>query len=119
MDIFATEYYIDDFGNHVYKTGLAWEIDENFCGLIFPRSSLTKYDLIMANCVGVWDSGHRGELLVKFKPLSGLNKTENIFNVGDKVAQLVVVNTPKFETVFVDELSDSERGEGGFGSTGN
>jgi dUTP pyrophosphatase len=119
MDIVGTEYSIDEFGNHVYKTGLAWEPEEGYCGLIFPRSSQSKYDLLMANCVGVWDSGHRGELVVKFKPVSGLNKSENIFKVGDRIAQLVILQLPKIEVEEVEILNESERGVGGFGSTGS
>ncbi len=119
MDLIATEYSVDENGCHCYKTGLASEFPENYVALLFPRSSITKYALNLANCVGVLDSGYRGEIILKFKntpnPSSGENK---IYNIGDKIAQLVILELPKVEIFEVDNLSGSERGEGGFGSTG-
>lgn len=117
LDLIATEYSMDEFGNHVYKTGLVTEFPENYVGLLFPRSSVSKYGLVMANCVGVLDSGFRGEILVKFKKIEGQN-TE-IYKVGDKVAQLVFLEIPKIEIVEAENLNESERGMGGFGSTGS
>lgn len=116
LDLVATEYYLDEFGNHVYKTGLAWEVPENYVGLLFARSSVKKYDLIKANGVGVIDSGYRGEISLVFKE-SQINP-KNIYKVGDRIGQLVVIELPKIEIESVNELNDSERGVGGFGSTG-
>ena len=100
----------------IYGTGLAVEIPEGFVGLLFPRSSVRNYCLILANCVGVIDSGYRGEIMCSFKPYSfGNNK---IYNVGDKIAQLIIVPVPMYESEWSQTLSDTERGTGGHGSTG-
>ena len=113
MDLTATEKSYDANGNTVYNLGIALEIPEGFVGLIFPRSSNSKQDLLLSNSVGVIDSGYRGELMVKYKRI-GLTE----YDKGDRVAQLVIVELPKVTVTEVQELSSSERGEGGFGSTG-
>lgn len=106
-----TELYIE------YGTGLSFEIPDNHVGLIFPRSSISKYHLNLANSVGVVDSGYRGEVMVRFKKT--LDRPHaNMYNVGDRVCQLIVMPFPKVKLVEVEELSDTERGDGGFGSSG-
>lgn len=106
----ATESYIE------YKTGLAIEIPEGFVGLIFPRSSISKTDLILANSVGVIDSGYRGEIKLRFK----ISKEGdiNIYEKGDKIGQLIIIPYPQIELEEVKELSSTERGEDSFGSSG-
>jgi dUTP pyrophosphatase len=89
------------------------EIPEGFMGLVFPRSSIRKTDLVLSNSVGVIDSGYRGEIQVTFKK-SGLNKYE----IGDRGAQIIIIPHPPVQFLEVKELSDTLRGEGGFGSTG-
>ena len=96
--------------------GVAVEIPLGYCGFVYPRSSLgSKFGITLPNSVGVIDSDYRGELCV---PL--INHGENVFTVkkGDRIAQLVImpVENPVYE--FFGELSATERGEGGFGSTG-
>ena len=101
----------------VYGTGLAVEIPEGMVGLIFPRSSVRNYDLSMSNSVGVIDSGYRGEIMVTFNlknPLPG-----NIYIIGDRIAQLVIMPVPLIQYKEVDELSETERNTSGHGSTGN
>lgn len=102
---------------HVYGTGLAVEIPEGYVGLIFPRSSNRKTDAYLPNSVGVIDSGYRGEIMVSFK-----NRDENFkinpYELGDKVAQLIIMPYPLIKFKEVNELSKTERGEGGHGSTG-
>ena len=105
----------DDFVE--YGTGLSVEIPDGYVGLLFPRSSVSKYDLVLANSVGVVDAGYRGEVKLRFKHLQYAGGF-NIYKIGDKVAQLIILPIPKIELIEVDELSDSERGEGGFGHTG-
>ena len=105
----------DDFVE--YGTGLSVEIPDGYVGLLFPRSSVSKYDLVLANSVGVVDAGYRGEVKLRFKHLQYAGGF-NIYKIGDKVAQLIIPPIPKIELIEVDELSDSERGEGGFGHTG-
>lgn len=100
-----------------YGTGLAIEIPEGYVGLLFPRSSISKYHLSLANAVGVVDENFRGEICLRFKKTID-NSYENIYNVGDKVAQLIIMPYPQIELVEVDDLSTTERGSGGFGSSG-
>ena len=99
------------------KTGLALEIPENQTGLLIPRSGLgTKNGVVMANTIGVIDPDYRGELIVQLYNRSHL--PYEIKN-GDRIAQLVLVPRYQAEIEVVEELSDTERGTGGFGSTGN
>lgn len=97
-----------------YGTGIAVEIPEGYVGLVYPRSSISKTDLILSNCVGVIDSGYRGEIICRFKSTQNMF---GIYEVGDRVAQLVIIPYPQINLVEVDELSESERGTGAFGST--
>jgi dUTP pyrophosphatase len=99
-----------------YGTGLAFEIPINHVGLLFPRSSVSKTGLMLANSVGVIDSDYRGEIRFRFKKVD-IKGSE--YNIGDRVGQLVVVPIPSIDLHLVSELSDTDRGEGGFGSTGN
>ena len=108
----------------VYGTGLAFEIPLGFVGYIFPRSSNAKKDLILSNSVGVIDSGYRGEVMFKFKPsdyfaINRDNVYEDgpIYSIGDRVGQLIIMPIPKIEFIEVDELSRTDRGIEGFGST--
>jgi dUTP pyrophosphatase len=117
MDLTAVSATQDQYGNVVYGTGLAVEIPVGYVGLIFPRSSNSKTDLYLTNHVGVVDSGYRGEIMFKFRPVNGLLNAK-VFQVGERVGQLIILPYPSIEFDEVDELSDSERGDGGFGSTG-
>jgi dUTP pyrophosphatase len=106
------EEYFTEFG-----TGIAVEIPEGYVGLLFPRSSVSKTHYTLANSVGVVDSGYRGEIKLRFK--SHLyNIPPSHYNVGDKVGQLIILPYPQIELMEVDQLSDSVRMDGGFGSTG-
>lgn len=97
-------------------TGIAIEIPEGYCGLIFARSGLaSKRGLAPANKVGVIDADYRGEIMVALHNHS--DKEERI-EAGERVAQLAIVPFLKGEFEEVDMLSDTVRGEGGFGSTG-
>ena len=116
LDLFASSLLIDDFGNLTYDTGIAFEIPKDHVGLVFPRSSVFKKTLILKNSVGVIDSGYRGTIQVKF---SNLRESNVIYDVGDRVAQIMIIPRPLVELEEVDELSDSTRGTGGFGSTGS
>jgi dUTP pyrophosphatase len=117
-DLVATSVDFSRKNQVVYGTGLAVEIPEGMVGLVFPRSSVRNYDLSMANSVGVIDSGYRGEIMVTFNILN-LHTVENSYQVGDRIAQLVIVPVPLTNYVEVDELSETERGHAGHGSTGN
>ena len=99
-----------------YGFGIAMEIPKGFVGLIFPRSSIRNQDLILSNCVGVIDSGYRGELQATFKKTQGLDSIK--YKVGERGAQIILLPYPTIYMTEVPELSDTERGSGGFGSTG-
>ena len=97
-------------------TGISLEIPEGYCGLIFARSSMgAKRGLAPANKVGVIDADYRGEVMVALH-----NHSESVAAVepGERVAQLAIVPFLKAEFELSDELSDTVRGAGGFGSTG-
>tara|TARA_R100000388_G_scaffold78601_1_gene57341 strand:+ start:383 stop:847 length:465 start_codon:yes stop_codon:yes gene_type:complete len=120
MDLYAVERGVaDDYGNMVYKTGLAIEIPYGFVGLIFPRSSVSKTNHILRNHVGVVDSGYRGEIIFKFGWFSQAPTTDSIvYDAGDRIGQLMIIPYPQIDFIEVEELSNSDRGSGGFGSTG-
>lgn len=120
MDLTATSKEYDEDGNICYGTGLAFEIPEGFVGLLFPRSSLSKKDLSLANHVGVIDSGFRGEVSFKFKQTCGFieNEEGHDYSIGERVGQIIILPYPHINFIEVDELSSTERGEGGYGSTG-
>ena len=119
MDLVATSIISETTTDVTYGTGLAMEIRDGFVGLVFPRSSIRKYDLALTNCVGVIDSGYRGEIQATFKKTNWLKGNESEkYQIGDRIAQIIIIPHPQIEFYEVDELSDSERGEGGFGSTG-
>lgn len=99
-----------------YGTDLAIEIPEGYVGYVFPRSSISKTDHYLRNSVGVIDSGYRGEIKIRMSiPELGSKQYIN----GDKIAQLIIMKLPWVDIEEVDELSETDRGEGGFGSTGN
>lgn len=132
FDLYATSRNIDADGNLVYGTGLAFEIPEGYAGFIFPRSSNAKKDILLTNSVGVLDSHYRGEVTMKFKPSSALvpeprghdtyivagNMRLRYYDIGDRIGQLVVMPVPEVELEFADELTETDRGTGGYGSTG-
>lgn len=145
LDLTAVDRYFDVHGNAVYRTGIAIEIPEGYVGLLFPRSSVSKVDLSLCNCVGVIDSNYRGEIIAKFKPTLiyevhddsefeenkfkhwdriivptrefGAMSHQN-YEVGERIAQLIIMPYPKVQFEEVEELTQTERGDGGFGSTG-
>jgi dUTP pyrophosphatase len=129
MDLIATSIISDTPEQITYGLGIALEIPKGFVGLVFPRSSIRKTGLQLSNSVGVIDSGYRGELQATFNKLFGsegmydemkVNEMQpnEYYKVGDRVAQIMIIPYPPIEFEQADELSDTERGEGGFGSTG-
>ena len=131
LDLTAVSRTFDADGNVVYGSGLAFEIPEGYVGLVFPRSSLSKKDIALSNAVGVIDSGYRGEVTAKFKPTNYFNCYEDcgrivecphygsIYGIGERIAQMIILPYPQIEFEEVDELSQTERADGGYGSTGN
>ena len=97
-----------------YGTGIAIEIPKGYVGFLLPRSSISKTRHMLKNSVGVIDSGYRGEIKFRYSP----DTTRTAYTAGDKIGQIVFIRLPKIEMEEVDELSPSNRGLGGFGSTG-
>jgi dUTP pyrophosphatase len=118
MDLVATSIISETDTQITFGIGLALEIPFGFVGLIFPRSSVRKTRLMLSNCVGVVDSGYRGELQATFNKINQNSIAENDYKVGDRIAQIMIIPHPPIEFKEVAELSDTERGKGGFGSTG-
>ncbi|MFV0149764.1 hypothetical protein OBJ95_06020 [Empedobacter falsenii] len=149
IDLTATSKWHDENGNICYGTNRAFEIPNGFVGLLFPRSSNAKQDLLLSNSVGILDSGYRGEVMFKFK--KQINNEKSVLNtiitvqnmaeikddfkqlgllneddienfteyqLGDRIGQIIILPYPQIEFEEVEELSDSERGKGGYGSTG-
>ena len=118
-DLYACEggeVTIDAGETKLIHTGLSLEIPEGYAGLIYARSGIaTKRGLAPANKVGVIDSDYRGEIMVSLHNHSG--KVQTIAD-GERIAQLVITPFLKVEYTETDTLTDTVRGEGGFGSTG-
>ena len=125
MDLTAIDISKDNVGNIVYHTGISVEIPKGYVGLLFPRSSICKKQQFLTNGVGVIDSSYRGEIMAKFKPVMGSYETilelfeSNEYQEGDRIVQMVIIKHETPEIIEVEELSDTERSYGGFGSTGN
>lgn len=117
---------VEKEGLVIYDTGLALEIPKGYVGLIFPRSSSYKKDVELTNCVGVIDSGYRGSVkaFFRFTPVgqsifdARKDNKLRLYEVGDRALQMIILPYPEIELEEAEELSDSERGDGGFGSTG-
>ena len=109
-----SEEWSDDNSMVTYDTGIAMEIPRGYVGLIFPRSSISKTSLMLSNSVGVIDSGYRGSIMLKYRYL----EEGMVYDIGDRVGQIIIVPYPQVTFEEVEELSFTERGEGAFGSTG-
>jgi dUTP pyrophosphatase len=119
MDLTITSVIFETATDVSYGFGLAMEIPQGHVGLVFPRSSIRNFDLSLTNAVGVIDSGYRGEIQATFKKTNWLkgNNSEK-YEIGDRGAQIIIIPYPKIKFIVSEELSSSERGDGGFGSTG-
>lgn len=117
-DLYADSVEFDGHNNVVYTSGLAFEIPDGYVGLIFPRSSNAKKDLILSNCVGVIDSGYRGNVMAKFKIIPNDNLEFEMYELGERFAQIIIMPIPSVDFIESDVLSESSRGIGGYGSSG-
>lgn len=116
MDLTAITREIVNEANHgyiEYDTGLSFEIPKGYVGLIFPRSSVSNTGLILANSVGVVDSGYRGSVKCRFKYIPDTA----MYDLGERIAQLVILPYPHISLHERETISETDRGEGGFGST--
>lgn len=119
VDLYAAEVSGNALSSNkiVVDFGVAFEIPAGYCALIFPRSSIHKKDLFLSNCVGVIDSGYRGNVKAVFYK-DKLNFQNNKIEVGERCAQMMIIPVPTIEFEQVETLSNSTRGNGGYGSTG-
>lgn len=117
----------DGFFYRTYRTGLAFEIPEGYVGLLFPRSSISNTALSLANSVGVLDAHYRGEVTFRFRidalpeliaKHSGKETKAVVYKKGDRIGQLMIIERPSIMLEVVAELSQTDRGSGGYGSTG-
>jgi dUTP pyrophosphatase len=116
-DLTATSVDLSRPEQVIYGTGLAVEIPEGMVGLIFPRSSIRNKDLILSNSVGVIDSGFTGEIMATF--IITNTYSNDIYSIGDRIAQLVIVPIPLIKYIEVEQLSETERNTKAYGSSGN
>ena len=128
-DVVATEIVKQDSYNVTVKLGFATEIPEGYKGVVVPRSSFTQKGWVMQNSPAQIDSDYRGEWMLKFQSLTfdAVSTRHNLIDllpedfpyaVGDRVAQVYFEKVEQAEFVVVDDLESTQRGEGGFGSTG-
>jgi dUTP pyrophosphatase len=110
IDVKETYSYVE------YNTGLCFEIPEGYVGLLFPRSSNTTKDLILGNSVGVIDSSYRGEVTFRYKRIGAMM---SMYSVGDRIGQIIILPYPQVQFNEVDSLTETERGTGGYGSSGS
>jgi len=99
-----------------YDTGIAVSIPQGYVGLIFPRSSISEHNLSLANAVGVIDPSYLGAITFRFRVLN--NSGAHDYSVGERIGQLLIVPNVDIEWEEIDDLGDSDRGDGGYGSTG-
>jgi len=113
MDLTAVSMeYLDN--EHVkYNFGIAIEIPKGFVGLVFPRSSCFRQRQILSNAVGIIDSGYRGEISAVM-----IGTAVGGYGKGDRVAQILILPYPEVQFELTEELSETERGSGGYGSSG-
>jgi len=108
----------DELGSWVYDTGVAVEIPEGYLGFLMPRSSICKKNLILSNSIGLIDSGYRGSVKFIFREIGRLEELHKLYSIGERIGQLVIQPYPTIEPEWAEELSLTERGVGGHGSTG-
>jgi dUTP pyrophosphatase len=124
LDLTATSMIVTD-GYIQYGTSLTIEIPEGYFGLLLPRSSITKAPpgVSLKNNCGIIDSNYRGELLLRFElPYNisyGVSNDFIVPKIGDRVGQLIILPYPKINFIVSEHISETNRGSGGFGSTGN
>lgn len=114
FDLYASRVEINKFGQVVCHTDVAFEIPDGYVGLVFPRSSISKKSLALTNCVGVIDSGYRGEITAVFRQFGYMTE----YQKGERFAQIIFMEYPDVELEETDELSASDRGAHGYGSSG-
>ena len=102
-----------------FRTGLSFEIPAGYVMLVFSRSGHGfTYSTRLSNCVGIIDSDYRGEVMVRLIRDTDSTTSPNFFNSGDRIAQAMLLPIEQVAFTVVDELTETERADGGFGSSG-
>lgn len=117
-DVQASQITFESPNKLVVKLGFSTEIPVGYKGVIVPRSSLSKTNWVMANSIGIIDADYRGEWMMVLRCLGEVSVGPLPFGVGDRCAQIYFEKITDVEFEEVDELSDTHRASGGFGSTG-
>lgn len=117
-DLTATTKELIQGKKAIYGTGLSVEIPKGYVGLLFPRSSIHKKALRLSNSVGVIDSDYRGEVKAVFDRLSTWPYEWEIYQPGERICQLIILPVPTIEWEESEDLTNTKRGSGGYGSTG-
>lgn len=118
LDLRSAECYtIEPSQRALISTGFAIALPNGYAGFVVPRSGLAvKHGITVTNAPGLIDSGYRGEIKVSL--LNASTDSAFVIEKGDRIAQLVVVPVPQVNLVVCNELTETQRGEGGFGSSG-
>ena len=132
-DLTATSRVVDNLGNVVYGFGLAFEIPVGYVGLLCPRSSICDTDLTMTGSIGIIDCDYRGEVTMKFRPtpilqaesrrgadlgFAYLKDAPTLYQLRERIGQLIIIPIPSISFIESDTLSETDRGTGGYGSSG-
>lgn len=118
FDVYAHSIKVERPNKMTVGLGFSTEIPVGYKGIVVPRSSISKTDWVLANSIGVIDADYRGEWMMVFKCFGEMIHQPLPFGVGDRCGQIYFEKIEDFDIEEVDDLSDTERGEGGFGSTG-
>ena len=118
FDVYAASVKIERPNKMIVGLGFATEIPKGYKGVLAPRSGLSKTDWILGSSIGIIDADYRGEWIARFKCLGDMIYQPLPFGVGDRCAQIYFEKILDVAFVETEELSDTDRGEGGFGSTG-
>lgn len=116
-DYTITSIIEETIDNITYGFGVAIEVPKGYVGLLFPRSSIRGTNLSLTNCVGVIDSSYRGEVMATFRKHFTKEFHGHPYKVNERGAQMIILPYPEIEYVVKDELSETDRGSGGYGST--
>lgn len=102
-----------------YDTGIAVQIPEGYVGMVVPRSSVTNKDLMLKNSLGIIDTNFVGFISFRFKLADKhIGMFPDVYKVGERIGQLMIVPIPKLTMIEVDELAVTNRGDGAYGSSG-
>ena len=115
LDFTATSILKEDEFQITYNTDIALEIPKGYVGLVYPRSSIRNYNILLSNSVGVIDSIYRGNIQATFIKTKGWES--KVYKVGERIFQMIIAPYPSIEFIETYELSETERGTNGFGST--